>query len=82
MATLTMENVTKKFGRRVIAVNNLTLEVQDREFLVLLGPSGCGKTTAMRIRVNQNPCIFSDYPSSRVSRAGCRGHVYFPGSLE
>ena len=49
MATLKMENVTKKFGRRVIAVNNLTLEVQDREFLVLLGPSGCGKTTAMRM---------------------------------
>ena len=49
MATLTMKNVTKKFGRKVIAVNNLTLEVQDREFLVLLGPSGCGKTTAMRM---------------------------------
>jgi multiple sugar transport system ATP-binding protein len=44
-----MENVTKRFGRKVVAVNDLSLEVRDREFLVLLGPSGCGKTTAMRM---------------------------------
>ena len=49
MANLRFENVTKRFGRDVIAVNNLTLEVHDGEFLVLLGPSGCGKTTAMRM---------------------------------
>ena len=49
MATLTLENVTKQFGKKVIAVKNFNLEVQDREFLVLLGPSGCGKTTAMRM---------------------------------
>jgi multiple sugar transport system ATP-binding protein len=49
MATLTFENVTKQFGRKVIAVNNFNLEVKDKEFLVLLGPSGCGKTTAMRM---------------------------------
>ena len=49
MATLTLKNVTKKFGRNVIAVNNFNLTVQDREFLVLLGPSVCGKTTAMRM---------------------------------
>ncbi|OQX65087.1 MAG: sugar ABC transporter ATP-binding protein [Anaerolinea sp. 4484_236] len=49
MATLTLENVTKKFGKKVIAVNNFSLKVQNKEFLVLLGPSGCGKTTAMRM---------------------------------
>lgn len=49
MATLLMKNVTKQFGRKVIAVKDFNLEVQDREFLVLLGPSGCGKTTAMRM---------------------------------
>lgn len=42
------ENVTKKFGE-VVAVNNLNLRVEDREFLVLLGPSGGGKTTALRL---------------------------------
>jgi len=49
MATLQMINVTKRFGKSVIAVNNLSLEVHEGEFLVLLGPSGCGKTTAMRM---------------------------------
>jgi multiple sugar transport system ATP-binding protein len=49
MATLTMQNITKKFGRNVIAVKDFNLEVKDKEFLVLLGPSGCGKTTAMRM---------------------------------
>jgi len=49
MATLKLENVTKRFGKKVVAVNNFNLEVQDGEFLVLLGPSGCGKTTAMRM---------------------------------
>jgi len=49
MATLTMQNITKKFGRKVFAVKDFNLEVEDKEFLVLLGPSGCGKTTAMRM---------------------------------
>ena len=49
MATLTMQKVTKRFGRNVIAVKEFNLEVEDKEFLVLLGPSGCGKTTAMRM---------------------------------
>ncbi len=49
MTTLTLENVTKRFGRHVVAVNDFSLQVEDGEFLVLLGPSGCGKTTAMRM---------------------------------
>ena len=47
MAGVTFENVVKKFGD-VIAVNNLSFDVSDKEFLVLVGPSGCGKTTALR----------------------------------
>ena len=47
MASVTFKNVYKRFGD-VIAVNNLNIEVQDKEFLVLVGPSGCGKTTALR----------------------------------
>ena len=49
MATLEMIHVTKRFGKKVIAVNDLSLTVHEGEFLVLLGPSGCGKTTAMRM---------------------------------
>ena len=48
MASVRFDNVTKKFGA-FVAVANLNLEVQDKEFLVLLGPSGCGKTTTMRM---------------------------------
>ncbi len=48
MASVTYEHVTKKFGD-VTAVNDLNLDVQDKEFLVLVGPSGCGKTTALRL---------------------------------
>jgi multiple sugar transport system ATP-binding protein len=48
MANVTYENVTKRFGD-VVAVNDISLQVQDREFLVLVGPSGCGKTTALRL---------------------------------
>ena len=48
MASVRFQAVTKKFGS-FVAVDNLNLEVVDKEFLVLLGPSGCGKTTTMRM---------------------------------
>ena len=48
MASVTFEHVSKHFGD-VIAVDDLDLHVEDREFLVLLGPSGCGKSTALRM---------------------------------
>lgn len=43
------ENVTKKFGRNVLAVDGLTLEVDEGEIVVFIGPSGCGKTTTLRM---------------------------------
>src|SRR5688572_30026781 len=48
MAALVLDRVTKRFDD-VVAVDDLTLEVADGEFLVLLGPSGCGKSTALRM---------------------------------
>ena len=48
MASVRIQAVTKNFGN-FVAVDNLNLEVVDKEFLVLLGPSGCGKTTTMRM---------------------------------
>jgi multiple sugar transport system ATP-binding protein len=48
MASVTFQNVHKKFGDLTI-IKSLDIEVQDKEFLVLVGPSGCGKTTALRL---------------------------------
>jgi len=47
MASVTYDGVWKKFGD-VVAVQDLNLAIEDKEFLVLVGPSGCGKTTALR----------------------------------
>jgi len=48
MASVTYDHVTKQFGD-VLAVNDLDIHVEDKEFLVLVGPSGCGKSTALRL---------------------------------
>jgi ABC-type sugar transport system ATPase subunit len=48
MSEVVFEAVTKRFGD-VTAVDSLTLDINDQEFMVLLGPSGCGKTTALRM---------------------------------
>jgi multiple sugar transport system ATP-binding protein len=47
MAGVNYNQVSKKFGD-VVAVNNLSLDIEDKEFMVFVGPSGCGKTTALR----------------------------------
>ncbi len=47
MASVTYDHVYKRFGD-VVAVNDLNIHIEDKEFLVLVGPSGCGKTTALR----------------------------------
>jgi multiple sugar transport system ATP-binding protein len=49
MASVSYENVTKRFAGDTLAVNNLNLDVKDTEFMVLVGPSGCGKSTALRM---------------------------------
>ena len=48
MAAVATHEIRKKFGD-VVAVDGISLEARDGEFMVLLGPSGCGKTTLLRI---------------------------------
>ena len=48
MASISLKNITKRWGG-FIGVDNQSLDIADKEFLVLLGPSGCGKTTTMRM---------------------------------
>ena len=49
MAAIALQKVSKRFPDGTWAVRELSLEVADGEFLVLLGPSGCGKSTALRL---------------------------------
>ncbi|MFL6541032.1 MAG: ATP-binding cassette domain-containing protein, partial [Chthoniobacterales bacterium] len=53
MAKVTVQNVYKIYpgekGGDVSAVKDVTLEIADREFVVLVGPSGCGKSTTLRM---------------------------------
>src|SRR5450759_2609104 len=48
MAGLSFKDVAKRYGD-VSVIENLNLDVHDRELMVLVGPSGCGKSTALRM---------------------------------
>jgi sn-glycerol 3-phosphate transport system ATP-binding protein len=49
MAHVILDHVTKWFDNDVVALHDLSLKIEDGEFLILVGPSGCGKTTALRL---------------------------------
>ena len=49
MARIVIDEVTKVFDKDVVAVDDVSMEIGDGEFMVLVGPSGCGKSTLLRI---------------------------------
>lgn len=49
MAHVTLKDVKKVYGGKVTAVHGFNMEIEDKEFIVLVGPSGCGKTTTLRM---------------------------------
>jgi multiple sugar transport system ATP-binding protein len=66
VASVTYDHVTKRFGE-VVAVDDFSLEVKDKEFLVLVGPSGCGKTTCLRMLAGlEEPTAGDIYIGDRI----------------
>ncbi len=64
MSSITLQNVVKRYDSS-LAVRQMSLEIQDGEFVALLGPSGCGKTTTLRmiagfIDVTEGKIFFAD----------------------
>jgi len=51
MADITLKNLVKKYGDGFAAVNDVSLDIADGEFMILVGPSGCGKSTLLRMIV-------------------------------
>src|SRR4051795_7407607 len=51
MAAIDMKNIVKTYGDGFKAVNDVSIDVQDGEFVILVGPSGCGKSTLLRMIV-------------------------------
>jgi multiple sugar transport system ATP-binding protein len=49
MADVRLESVCKVYDNKVTAVRDVTVHIQDKEFVVLVGPSGCGKSTVLRM---------------------------------
>jgi multiple sugar transport system ATP-binding protein len=49
MADITLDNITKRYPDGYEAVRDMSLDIKDGEFMILVGPSGCGKTTALRM---------------------------------
>lgn len=49
MTTISLDHVKKQYPNGFTAIHDLSLDIQDQEFLVLVGPSGCGKTTLLRM---------------------------------
>ena len=49
MAQISLRNVSKVYKNGAKAVDDVTLGIENKEFLVLVGPSGCGKSTTLRM---------------------------------
>jgi multiple sugar transport system ATP-binding protein len=56
MAELRLESVTKKYDSEIYGAHDITFDIKDKEFTVLVGPSGCGKTTTLRLIAGLEAC--------------------------
>ena len=49
MSDVSIKNIKKVYDNKVTAVHGFNLDIDDKEFIVLVGPSGCGKSTTLRM---------------------------------
>ena len=49
MAEVILKNICKSYDNGFNAVKNVNIDIEDKEFVVLVGPSGCGKSTTLRM---------------------------------
>ncbi len=75
MATVALDHVSKCFSASAAAVDNVSLQIDDREFLVLVGPSGCGKSTTLRLIAGLETCDSGEIRigSRRVNETSAKG---------
>ena len=81
MSHITLKSITKRFGA-ITALNDVSFEVKDAEFFVLLGPTGAGKTTTLRViagltKPEAGSVAFDDQPidAAAARRPGRRVRV-------
>lgn len=80
MPTISIQNLTKRFGP-VTAINDLSLEIGDGEFVTLLGPSGCGKTTTLRCLAGlEEPDSGEIYFGAKCVFSSTKGVMIPPGA--
>src|ERR1700752_4151577 len=73
MAAITMQNIVKRYDDGYLAVDNISLDVADGEFVILVGPSGCGKSTLLRMIVG-----LEDITDGEMLINGTRGNEKAP----
>ena len=73
MASISLKNIKKTYEDGVTVIDNLNLEIKDKEFIILVGPSGCGKSTTLRMiagleNVTDGEMYIGDKKVNNVSR--------------